>query len=280
MKITEKLIDSVVEKFYKKALDLVYGKPDYEAIEKYLRFIVKDLDYPELNKMHIVKGMRELRAINTTYELINMAMIVRTKVWCEASVELEEHLTETEQTEYDLIKNINGCLAAIFPNGDFAIINPPVKHSIINDEEYTGNMMLHNDNGPSILFEDGSALYTLWDIDVDEKWVMTPVEDIKIDEVLAIPNVDQRAVVMRRIGVENFVKQAEIIDTDNSHPHGPYNLIDLGKVLNRESAKYLEMTCPSTGNHHVEGVSNECKTVQEAINWRAKVSQLIKKKDR
>jgi hypothetical protein len=50
-----------------------------------------------------------------------------------------------------------------------------------------------------------------------------------------------------------------------------YELWDLSPILlNIDYAPYLLMNNPSLDNtQHLEGVAPECRTVQQALNWRA-----------
>lgn len=269
METTKEVIQQISEKLYSKALERFYTPPNYDAIESWLRNYCGAKGI-ELKNMHKIRGKRDLEklaetksgrieVIDNTYPLICSAFI-------ETSMELGETLSKEELAEYEIIKNVNGCASYIFEDGDFAIMEPPIEHHIRENED--GEVQLHNENGPSILFPDGSCLYSLDDITVDAKWVETPVDEIKIEDVLAIENVDVRAVVLKRIGLEKATAEAEVVDQNVDHPFGPYRLLDM-EYLFGQSAMYLEMRCPSTGKYHLEGVDNSCDTVESAITWRS-----------
>jgi len=70
--------------------------------------------------------------------------------------------------------------------------------------------------------------------------------------------------MIRKIGIESAIKilKAKVLDKKDG-----YRLLslDIGDKRNRP---YLEMTCPSTGNHHIEGCHPDVKTVYEALKWR------------
>ena len=48
-----------------------------------------------------------------------------------------------------------------------------------------------------------------------------------------------------------------------------YELIDMSSIFTKvQYAPYLLMKNPSTGTMHMEGVHPDCKTVEQALNWR------------
>ena len=277
--LSDKAINALLERIYKKYIKKFYAPTDFEAVENWLRYYAKDESGIELKECHKVRGMRELRALHNEYRMVDCGYAFRTEAWCHAVEKCGYELEASEKEELSRNININACACAIFENGDFAILDTPIEHHIINDDKYEDNMMLHNSNGPSILFADGSKLYTLKDVDVPEWCVETAPEDIDIKDVLALENVDQRAVVTERIGVQRMIEKSEIITEDKEHPHGPYALRDFSSIFDGGDATYLTMVCPSTGNNHLEGVPSEIDTIQGAINWRAKTSEMCDGRD-
>ena len=123
---------------------------------------------------------------------------------------------------------------------------------------------LHNESGMAVEYADGWGWYALNGVVMRPEYVLTPPEKITPEMVLKEENVDQRRELLRKIGVERMVSHGKIIDKNNG-----YQLIDLSPIMNLNYAPYLLMKNPSVDDtHHLEGVGVECKTVQEAINWR------------
>jgi len=273
MEITEKMIDETAARCVKSGLDTFYGENDVPFIEKQTRAYVKEVTGVKLKKMHSVRGMRELRAIGLDYSIFDTSFALRAHKDFMAFEELFSSDPKLDQAKQELNKTVGltQCFIAFFNNHDFAIMDPPIEHHIINDYPGTRDMMLHNENGPAILYADGSCMYALWDIKVDARWVTTPADQLDPTEVLSIENVDERAVVLRRMGLHRATDGAGIMDAvkASDNPQGPYKLMDLGHLFEGNKAVFLQMTCPSTGKVHVEGVDNECSTVQEALNWRS-----------
>jgi hypothetical protein len=78
-------------------------------------------------------------------------------------------------------------------------------------------------------------------------------------------NAEVRMQYIKKLGVDRLKSHGKLIDK-----RGVYQLIDMAKLFEDISyAPYLFMVNPSTGETHAEGVAPECKTVQQAINWRA-----------
>jgi len=142
-----------------------------------------------------------------------------------------------------------------------------------------GTLEVHFKNNQRHL-EGSSAIkmgeYQRWflnGISVEQWMAETPPDKLDAKEILKIENVDQRRETLKRLGVENLVKQlgGKIIDTDYTSKFGVvsrYELLQLDLGLESGVAHFLKMNNPSIDAIHVEGVPRECFTVQEAINWR------------
>ena len=91
--------------------------------------------------------------------------------------------------------------------------------------------------------------------------------------ILKESNVDIRRELLRKIGISRMLIYGKEVDSQ-----GNYKLIDMSPIFGKnewdqnriEYAPYLLMQSPSNeGAQHLEGVSPECRTVEQAINWRA-----------
>jgi len=131
---------------------------------------------------------------------------------------------------------------------------------------YWSNGRLHRENGPAVEYKDGYGVFSLNGVRMNEEYVMTKAEDIKPETVLKEENVDMRRELLRKVGVERMSSYGKVIDTQ-----GKYKLLDMAKLfMGVEYAPHLMMVNPSLKDtYHLEGVSQECRTVEQAINWRA-----------
>ena len=124
---------------------------------------------------------------------------------------------------------------------------------------------LHCINGPAVRYPDGWELYYLWGVKVPREWIMQSPNEMNVAQFASIKNAEQRAVYIRKMGIHKLYDHGTII-----HSQEGYDLVDMQTLLDLDRpAPYLFMTNPSTGEKHAEGVAPECRTVDEAINWRA-----------
>ena len=109
----------------------------------------------------------------------------------------------------------------------------------------------------------GDGFYSIHGVVVDEYFVKTPKNEIDVKKVLALENAEQRMALIKHIGMQNFLDsfKTKKIESDDM-----YDLIDI--ELEGEWCRFLKMKNPSTGEFHVEGVPNECKTINESLAWR------------
>jgi hypothetical protein len=103
---------------------------------------------------------------------------------------------------------------------------------------------------------------------VEARYVLTLAEQLDPEQILKERNVDVRRELLRKVGMTRLLKHGKEIDRQ-----GSYRLIDMSPVLKGSGiryAPYLLMDSASVaGAQHLEGVSPECRTVEQAINWRA-----------
>ena len=98
-------------------------------------------------------------------------------------------------------------------------------------------------------------------------YVTTPPDKLRTEIILQERNVDIRRELLRKVGLDRVIKYGKVVNTQ-----GNYKLIDMSPIFHGsgiEYAPYLLMQSPSTGMQHLEGVSPQCRTVEQAINWRS-----------
>ena len=154
------------------------------------------------------------------------------------------------------------------------------------------NNVLHNENGPSISYSDGFSIYSLNGVQVTKQIVMTPVDEFDTKMLLKEENAEIRREIVRKVGILKVLEDlnAKVLDSktvtikasketiETAKLHGitvpetrqeEYELLNL-EIRPGDFRPYLKMKNPSIGTFHVEGVGPECKTVDDALKFRAK----------
>jgi hypothetical protein len=125
---------------------------------------------------------------------------------------------------------------------------------------------LHSEDGPAISYPDDGKfrVYALNGVCVPEAYVTTPAKDLDPELILKEQNAEIRRELLRKITVERFIQfhKPKILDRK-----GDYELLEIQGL--QVKMIYLKMINPSIKTFHIEGVDGECKTVQDAIDWRA-----------
>ena len=145
----------------------------------------------------------------------------------------------------------------------------PFKDAVIfcpkPSEIHMENKRLHREGGPAISY-DGFYTWALNGVRVEPWMAETPVDQLDTKKVLNIKNVEQRAEVIKRIGVTKLFSQLPKTFLDNMDDY------ELGSLNFSEGIYperiYLKMKNPSVDEIHIESVHQDCKTVKEALSWR------------
>lgn len=126
---------------------------------------------------------------------------------------------------------------------------------------------LHCDGGQAVGYRDGWGLWLLNGVSVTQAIAETPSADLDCKLILTEQNAEIRREIWRKIGAERALHNlgAESI---HAEPANGYELLSF-KASETERWNYLKMAHPSIPELWcVEGVSNECRTVQDALNFR------------
>jgi hypothetical protein len=128
------------------------------------------------------------------------------------------------------------------------------------------NGRLHSSNSPSIEYADGLlTIYHLNGVKMKPEYVLTPADKIDTKTILKEQNVDVRRELIRKVGAMRLVSEGKVIQES-----GSYKLVDMSPIFTGiRYAPYLLMQNPSVNAQHFEGVSPECHTIEQAINWRS-----------
>ena len=126
---------------------------------------------------------------------------------------------------------------------------------------------LHCVGGPAIEYKDGTKVWALTGIRVEQWIAEEDASDWTSEKVLGIENVDQRREAVKRFGIDRLMDKATTLDTEkNEEGQAVYELLKID--ITGMERRYLKMINPSIGCFHVEGVDNGCETVQDCINFR------------
>lgn len=136
------------------------------------------------------------------------------------------------------------------------------------------NEKKHCDGGPAIEFNDGWKLWALNDVIVSKEISETPASELDPKLILKEKNVEVRRELLRKIGVERFLKHTESKTLDKTKVEiagrsHEYELLKINLGEGLEPCPALKMEHASLpGVYLVEFVGRECKTVLDAIQFR------------
>ena len=163
-------------------------------------------------------------------------------------------------------------LGLIYPLDNVCIVSEKPSHINLND---AGEV--HCENGPAINYEGFGdfIIYSLNGVTVPEWLVMTPEEDLKIEDYHKIKNADVRTEFVRKFGVERMLDHfGKKVDTFENYNHewwnkSEYELWDMASAFDGVSyAPHLKMLNQTTKIWHVEAVSPNCSNLSDAIKER------------
>src|SRR5690606_27669492 len=88
--------------------------------------------------------------------------------------------------------------------------------------------------------------------------------------ILAEKNVDVRALIIKKIGIEKTIEilGATVLDTMSCDKGGDYELLMVDLLGRGNASPYLKMKNRSVDAWHIEGVSKSDKTVEDAHKTR------------
>lgn len=133
--------------------------------------------------------------------------------------------------------------------------------------------LLHCEHDMAIKYPDGWGFYALNGVVMKPEHVLTPADQLKPETIRsAVNNIDQHRELLRKITKERMLAYGKVIEENDR-----YKLIDMAGLFRAlqvsrdiNYAPYLLMKNPSLENtYHLEGISPQCRTIQQAINWRA-----------
>src|SRR3990167_9108226 len=182
------------------------------------------------------------------------------------------------ETMINFVREVNHCLAF---ESIFIVSQKPKKihwKELPHEENKPVNRILHRDGGISIEYDGDFKIYHLNNVAVPEYLATTKDGELSLDFFLKEKNADVKAEFIKKYGIDRMHSHGEAIDSWKKHDNewwtlSEYELIDMSKVLSdagysTKYAPYLWMKNQTTGTYHMEGVSPDCKTLQEAMAFR------------
>ena len=156
----------------------------------------------------------------------------------------------------------------VYPYKNIAVISEKPKTCTLR------NGVIHNETGPAIEYVDGFSIYALQGIRIPEWLIETEKEDISVEKILKMDNTEQRRVAMKYIGFHKFEKdlKAEIIDTKDEYTlmTFEYEGERVGPYLKMKDSSSDRIFVEGVGDPVEEGVNVAIKTIDQALEWRAK----------
>ena len=148
-------------------------------------------------------------------------------------------------------------------------------------------VVFHNETGPAIRWRDGQCSWQYQGIIVPEKAIMEP-GGITAKEVLAEPNAEIRRIMLIRMGLDKFVKDAggKVLDTKiQPIPVATWKRMKLKpraepvlnellhlQIGNGFEHRVIRVVDPSTLREYILGVPTTVNTVDEALGWTFEMS--------
>jgi len=123
---------------------------------------------------------------------------------------------------------------------------------------------LHRDLAPAMIYEDGYALFYLNGVKMPKEVIVTPAEKLKIEEILKLPNAEQRLLGIKKVGPGRMLEALHAKSI--SKKTDEYELFEV--TLEGSKEKLLKMQNPSEPKIHYEFVEPHIQTVNEALMWR------------
>lgn len=132
-----------------------------------------------------------------------------------------------------------------------------------------GSHRLHRADGPALRYRDGWALWYWHGTRVPQHVIEQP-ERITAHQVLAERNAEVRRVMLERMGIGRFVRDAdpEVLDTDTDGAGQPRRLLAVDVDWVRGGRMVVcQVRCPSTGHEYLLPVPPETRTCRAAVAW-------------
>lgn len=141
---------------------------------------------------------------------------------------------------------------------------------------------LHGGEKPAIEFADGNHYFLVRDVYFDaDMWKKIQSRNMPINEILALPNIEQRCVALEFLGPEKLLEQSKAVLI-----HGPTKKGNslytvklnmgsnrVGNAAGEYEYKLLQYGCPSTDRKYASFVPEDIKDADAAMAWKFNISK-------
>jgi len=151
-----------------------------------------------------------------------------------------------------------------YMNPNFCVISDfPIE---LHNYKRDGVLVAHNDKGPSHLWSDGFAIWTIHGVPVTEQIVMSP-KTLTIKQIDKEQNQEVKRVMIERFTWARYITEtnAKCLDARTNDVDGTSEAL---MVLKDKSVRLL-CACKSTARVYAIRVDNKLKNCQEAQSWMA-----------
>lgn len=206
---------------------------------------------------------------------------LRTQLWSQLDSQLSYYFAGNEWCAWEVFYDFCRRIGVNYTEKENATLNLwrsqsktchwwwPYKGIVLASERHTvlnvdSEGRLHCETGPAVQYSDGWGVWALNGVRLSQEIVETPAAQLDAKLILKEENAEIRRELVRKIGIERVCERlgARSIDQQDEYE---LLMLDLGDGRQRP---FLKMRNPSIGVFHIEGVSPECRTVQEALNFR------------
>lgn len=136
---------------------------------------------------------------------------------------------------------------------------------------------LHGGEKAAIEFADGHDYFLVRDVFFEASmWKKIQSRKMPINEILALPNVEQRSVAIEFMGPESLLKQCDAVKIHGTTKRGN-TLYDVKLKMGESNSwnnggtytyKLLQYACPSTDRKYASFVPETIKNADEAMAWK------------
>lgn len=171
-----------------------------------------------------------------------------------------------DEEKYDtFIKWCNACPIVVPGETQVIVSQNPI-------QIHWRDQVLHNEDGPSVLYADGFKLWTIDGISVDEQIVMRP-ETQTIAQINKEDNADVKAIRIQRFGWPRYIAESnsKLLDYRDNDIEGTKEAL-----YSTDNGHRMVVTCP-TGRVFALGVPSDIKTCEAAAKWFRHPNPLVKK---
>ena len=180
-----------------------------------------------------------------------------------------------DKTENFNIWKATSELGMIFPFDHVCIVSQKPMTIKLNE-----NRVAHCDGGPAIEYAgrgngiSNIKIFMLNGVRVPEWLATTPSGKLTMEDYTRLTNADEKMEFIRKFGVERMLDMGKKLDSYENYnkewwTRSQYELWDMNCLFDGvDYAPHLKMLNQTTGVWHVEAVSPECKTLEDAIKER------------